>query len=287
MGLGCDGKVESCYQDPITQLPLPEENILKLKQLGNWFSDREPEKNEPNDQPAPPMEAALAKYQSKIDKLNEDLQAVNKELAQTKAQLQINQGFQIELGETQLQLQQLKVELQRYKKEVFEKQKRLTTLESESQSTQEALAKITAEQDWLKQLKVPVRVTDIKRTIPKGDFETLWGFGILSPTVDTIITTGAILVRGWVLGKKAEAETVKVMSQGEILLETKVDHRRPAIAHQYPDISQAGKSGFEFSLAVTGISETIELSLEAILKDETTIALCKFLLTPEIESKDT
>ena len=260
---------------------------MKLKELGNWFSDREPENNQPNEQPAMQTNAALAKYQSKIDKLNEDLQSVQKELAQTKAQLQINQGFQIELGETQLQLQQIKLELQRNKKELFERQKQLSTLESEYQSTKLALTKMSAEQDWLKQLRVPVRVVDIKRTIPRGDFETLWGFGILSPTIDTTITSGAILVKGWVLGKRAEAQTVKVMSQGETLLETKVDRRRPGVVQQYPDISQAGKSGFEFSLAVTGIFETIELNLEAVLKDETTISLCNFILTREIESNDT
>ena len=261
---------------------------MKLKKLGNWFSGEEPEKNKPKDQPPPLTKAALTKYQLKIDKLNEDLQSAQKELAQTKAQLQINQGFQIELGETQLRLQQTQVELQRYKKELFERQKQLSTLESEYQSTQQALAKMTAQQDWLKQLKNPVRVVDIKRTIPKGDFETLWGFGISNPTIDTTITTGAILVKGWVLGKKAKAQTVKVMCRGETLLETKVDRRRPGIAQQYPDISQAGKSGFEFSLAVTGISETIELSLEAALKDETIVSLCNFVLKPQnIESKDT
>ena len=261
---------------------------MKLKKLGNWFSDEEPEKNKPNDQPPPPTDAALAKYQLKIDKLNEDLQSAQKELTQTKAQLQINQGFQIELGETQFRLQQTQVELQRYKKQLFEQQKQLSTLESEYQSTQQALANTIAGQDWLKQLKIPVRVVDIKRTISKGDFETLWGFGILSPTIGTTITTGAILVKGWVLGKKAKAQTVKVMCRGETLLETKVDRRRPGIAQQYPDISMAGKSGFEFSLAVTGIAEIIELSLEAALKDETIVSLCNFVLKPQnIEAKDT
>jgi hypothetical protein len=110
----------------------------------------------------------------------------------------------------------------------------------------------------------------------------------MSPTVETILTTGAIFVRGWVLGKKAQVETVKVLYQGETLLETRVDLRRPVIAQQYPDISLAGQSGFEFSLAVTGINSEIELNLEACLKDETIVSLCNFVLKPQtIESNDT
>ncbi|MEN9871039.1 MAG: hypothetical protein RLZZ171_2027, partial [Cyanobacteriota bacterium] len=94
--------------------------------------------------------------------------------------------------------------------------------------------------------------------------------------------------RGWVLGKKAQAKTVKVIYQGEPLLETTVDLRRPIIAQQYPDILTAGQSGFEFSLAVTGITTETELNLEACLKDETIVSLCNFVLKPQtIESKDT
>jgi hypothetical protein len=90
------------------------------------------------------------------------------------------------------------------------------------------------------------------------------------------------------LGKKAQAKTVKVLYQGETLLETTVDLRRPIIAQQYPDILTAGQSGFEFSLAVTGITTETELNIEACLKDETIVSLCNFVLKPQtIESNDT
>jgi len=264
---------------------------LKLTKLANWFSEEDPEKNKPEKQPAAAVEAQntrLAKTQLKIDKLNNELQESQKELAQTKAQLQINQGFQIELGETQLKLQQSEQELQRLKRELFEQQKQLQTVQTQYKSAQQTLAKLTAEQSWLTQIKTPVQITDIKKTLPKQDFETLWGFGILSPKIDTVITTGAILVRGWVLGKKAQAKKVKILFQGETLLEAAVNLRRPAIAQQYPDISAAGRSGFEFSLAVTGIPTEIELSLEALLEDQSSVSLCNFVLKSRtIESNDT
>lgn len=264
---------------------------MKLTKLANWFSHEDPEKNKLTEQPPEQTEAKWAKMQLKIEKLDQDLQESHKELAQTKAQLQINQGFQIELGETQLKLQQTEAQLQRYKKDLFEQQKQLNIAQDQYQTTQETLAQIAEQKNWLSQLKTPVQIVDIKKTLPKQDFETLWGFGILSPTIETMITTGAIFVRGWVLGKKAQAQTVRVLYQGETLLETIVNLRRPVIAQQYPDIPLAGESGFEFSLAVTGIPSEIELNIEASLADQTIISLCDLLLKPQtidpIESNDT
>jgi hypothetical protein len=264
---------------------------LKLTKLVNWFSNEDREKNKLTEQPPEQTEAKWAKMQLKIEKLDQDLQKSHKELAQTKAQLQINQGFQIELGETQLKLQQTEAQLQRHKKDLFEQQKQLNIAQDQYQTTQETLAEITEQKNWLIQLKTPVQIVDIKKTLPKQDFETLWGFGILSPTIETILTTGAICVRGWVLGKKAQAQTIRVLYQGETLLETTVNLRRPVIAQQYPDIPLAGESGFEFSLAVTGITTEIELNIEASLADQTIVSLCNFLLKPQtidsIESNDT
>ena len=263
-------------------------NNLKLTKIANWFSDEDSEKNQPNEPSLQPTDAKLAKTQLKIEQLNRELKKSHKELAQAQAQLQIHQGFQIELGETQLKLQQTEAELQRYKKDLFAQQQQLNNIQAEYQSTQQTLNKLTEGKNWLNQLKKPIQVVDIKKTLPKQDFETLWGFGIISPTIETTITTGAILVRGWVLGKKAVAKKVKVLYQEQCLLETLVNLRRPIIAQQYPDIPTAGRSGFEFSLALTGIPGETELNLEAVLEDKTTVALCNLVLKPQIiESNDT
>lgn len=252
---------------------------MKLTKLTNWFSDEEPEKNKHSEQPDPPVQREqLAKSQLKIDRLNRDLQASQKELAQTKAQLQIYQGFQIELGETQIELQQTDAELQRYKKELFEQQKELSAAQAKYQKAEQSLAKLSQEQNWLSQLKTPIEIVKIEKTLPKRDFETLWGFGILSPTLETVITHGAIVVRGWVLGKKAQAEEIQLRYQDENLLVTPVKLRRPVVAQQYPDIPAANNSGFEFSLAIGGITTETELILEALLEDGTVVSLCNFVL---------
>ncbi|MEM8718520.1 MAG: hypothetical protein AAGE84_04330 [Cyanobacteria bacterium P01_G01_bin.39] len=261
---------------------------MRLTKLANWFSDGDLEKYQQQAEHAQQAEAQLSKMKSKVDKLNHDYEKSQKELAQTKAQLQINRGFQIELGETQLKLQQAQAMVQRYKQELFEQQKELSQKQLQFQQTQQTLAKLSQSQDWINQIKTPIQIVDIKKTLPKRDFETLWGFGILTPTVDSVIDTGAMLVKGWVLGKKATAQTVKVTYQTETILQTPVELRRPIVIQQYPDIPNANQSGFEFALAVAGITKEIELSLEAILSDQTVVSLCNFVLKPQtIESNDT
>jgi hypothetical protein len=261
---------------------------LKLTKLTNWFSNEDPEKNKLQEPALQQPDAKWEKMESTIEKLNQDLQASHKEIAQAQAQLQINQGFQIELGETQLRLQQAEAQLQRYKQDLFAQQKQLSNLQTEHQTSQQALAQMSEQKNWLSQLQTPIQVVDIQKTLPKQDFETLWGFGILSPNIDTSLTTGAIFVRGWVLGKKSQSQIVRVLYQGETLLETPVDLRRPAIAQQYPDILPAGQSGFEFALGVMGITATTTINIEASLQDNTTVSLCNILLKPQtIESNDT
>ncbi|MGF1589223.1 MAG: hypothetical protein ACFCU7_08275 [Pleurocapsa sp.] len=255
---------------------------MRLTKLANWLSNGDLEKYRLQ---AQQEQAKLPKMESELAKFRRDFQKSQKELAQAKAQLQINQGFQIELGETQQKLQQVQTEAQHYKQELFEQQKQFDLTQSQFQLIQQKLAKA---QNWTQQLKTPIQITDIKKTLPKQDFETLWGFGIITPNVDFTITTGAILVKGWVLGKKAQAQTVRVKYQNESLLETPVQLRRPIVIQQYPDIPSASKSGFEFAVAVASIPAEIELSLEALLTDQTVVSLCDFRLKPlTIESNDT
>ena len=257
--------------------------------LTNWFKNTDLEK-EKDRQPAEVSQDSqdrleLQKLKSENEKFKVRLQQAEKQVAQLQAQLQIGQGFRIELGETQAKLQIAQTEVQRYKKQLFEGQKQLNSIQSQLAQTQQALAKF---QNWEQQLKAPVQIADIKKTLPKENFDTLWGFGIISPEVNFTITTGAILVKGWVLGKKAQAQTIKVAYNGTNILETTVNLRRPRVAQRYPDIPKAGESGFEFSLSVVGISDTAKLSLSAVLADETAIALCDIVLNSrQIESNET
>lgn len=258
---------------------------MRLIKLANWLSEGDLEKYQQQAQLASTAQAKLKKTESELNNLKSDLQQVQKELAQSNAQLQINQGFQQELGETQLRLQKTDIEIQRYKKQLFEQTKQLNSLQLQLKQAKQTVAK---SQNWTEQIAAPIQVKEINKTLPKQDFDTLWGFGIATPQVGSQTIAGAAIVKGWVIGKKAKAISLQVTHQGETILESSINLRRTKIAEQYPDISSAGNSGFEFPLAVTGISTAVEFNLNAVLEDKTIVPLCAIIFEPlPIESKDT
>lgn len=258
---------------------------MKLLKLANWLSNGDLERYKQQAQQAQQEQSKLQQMESELTSLNAKLQETQKQLGQTQAQLQINQGFQIELGETQLRLQKVDGEAKLYKKALFEQQKQFNLTQSQLKHTQQALAR---SQNWLELLKTPIQIVDIQKTLPKQNFDTLWGFGIITPQPQSMSVAGAILVKGWVLGKKSTAKALRVIYQTDILLETPVKHSRPAVMQRYPDIPTANSSGFEFSISVAGIPESAKFKLEALLEDETIVPLCDFLLkSAQIELNDT
>ena len=250
---------------------------MRLQKLANWLSEGDLEQYKKQVKQAQKEQADVQKLKSEVEQVKSQLEQKDKKLVQTQAQLQINKGFQIELGETQLTLQKANAEAQKYKKEVFEQQKQLKSANSQLQQVQKSLAKY---QDWLASLEASVQIVDIQKTLPKHDFETLWGFGIISPKVDTSTECGVLIVKGWVLGKKAKAQILRISSQNNILLKTIVNQSRPKIMQRYPDIPTAINCGFEFALSISNIASVTKLSLEVVLEDETIVPLCEITLDP-------
>lgn len=221
----------------------------------------------------------LNKYQRQVESTKNRLQEAESEVAnlriqskqsrmeleQLSAQLQINQGFQIELGQAQIELKQSKAQLQQCQAE-------LEQLQNSQSQPQPTPTELVDSHNWLKQIQLPVEVVEVKR-LPQRDFETLWGFGISSPTANSQAIAGSILLRGWVLGKKSLATKVKVIYQGQTLIETSVEQPRPAITQYYPDIPAAANSGFEVPFSVVAMDSEVELELQAVMKDESIIAL--------------
>jgi len=258
---------------------------VRQNKLANWLSEGDLEKYQQQAQLASTAQAQLKQVESKLDKLQSQLQQTEKELAQNQAQLQIYQGFQQELGETQLKLQKAERENQRYKKELFEQTKRLNLLQTQLAQAKKIVAR---SQNWIEQIMTLVQVQNIEKTLPKKDFDTLWGFGIISPKIESTSTAGATIVKGWAIGKQAKAVSLKVIYETETILEVPIELRRPKIAEQYPDIPSAHHSGFEFPLSVVGISNPTKFDLEVVLEDQTVVPLCAIIFQPvPIESKGT
>ena len=174
----------------------------------------------------------------------------------------MTQGFQVELGETHLKLKETFNKLRQCQQKLTQQQQEIKPV-----STQPVNHK-----DWYQQLQTIVDVLEVKR-LPQEDFDSLWGFTIASPIAETKILGGSIIFKGWVLGKKALATTIKINHQGKTLVETPVNLPSPGVTQYYPDISAAGKSGFETSLSIVGIPKEAELEIQVLLENKDTINL--------------
>lgn len=210
-------------------------------------------------------ETAKAQWQQlELDLENSKVQLKQShiELEQTKAELQIAKSFQRELGKTQSQLKQCQEKLQ-------QQQQELERSPTQLEQTQKELA---ASQDWLQQLKTKIEVVEVKR-LPIKDFEALWGFDIGIPSPQTELTAGLLTVKGWVLGKRAEAKIIKIIYQQETLIETTVNRPRKFVKQKYPEVPAADSCGFETAFSVAGIPATTELEIQVVLADESLIPL--------------
>ncbi|MGF1540930.1 MAG: hypothetical protein ACFCU5_10845 [Pleurocapsa sp.] len=244
-----------------------------LLKLSNWLSggalDRYREQTEL-------AKAKLKQAESTIEELKTNNKQIQRELAQTQAQLQINRGFQLELGDAQIRLRQLETELEVCQQQLLSSEQQL---QQSNNQLQTQTVQLNQSQNWLEKLKDPIEIVKIAKILPKGDFDSLWGFGLNYPQAQTAINTGAIIIRGWVLGKKATATKIRVIYQEHLLSEIPVNLPSPMITQQYPDIPNAGNSGFESCLAVTGIPLEHELKLQVLLDDESVIPLCAIFFT--------
>ncbi|MDJ0689949.1 MAG: hypothetical protein QNJ41_15710 [Xenococcaceae cyanobacterium MO_188.B32] len=206
--------------------------------------------------------AKLQKAQINVDNLKKQLQYSKREEEQAKAQLLISQGFQIELGETQLKLKETSNKLLRCQQQLTRQQQEIKQIST----------KPVSYEDWYQQLQTTVDVLEVKR-LPQEDFDSLWGFSIASPKAETKISGGSIIVKGWVLGKKSLATTIRLNHQGKTLVETPVNLPSPGVTQYYPDIAAAGKSGFETSLSVVGIPTKAELEIQVLLENQDIVNL--------------
>ena len=240
--------------------------------LSNWLSEGALYRYQ---RQAELAKSTLKQYESTIEELNAQLKQNRIEIEQLAAQLQISQGLQVELGETQLKLREAIAESEDCRKKLPETQKQLAQLKSQLQQTQQDLSQ---SQNWLEQLKNPIQVVDIQKRLPKQDFDSLWGFGVNSPDVNTIAVAGSVLIKGWALGRKSPVTHIRISYQQQTIIETPANLSRPEITNRYPEIPKADKSGFEVAISVVGMPSEAELEIQAILQDETVLPLCAIFL---------
>ncbi len=239
--------------------------------LSNWLSGGAIAKYR---QQAETAKAQWQQLELDLEKIQDQLKQSQIELEQTKAQLQIAKGFQVELGQTQWQLQQTEVELKQCQEKCQQQQQELERSRSQLEQAKQELA---GSRDWLQQLQTRIEVVKVER-LPIKDFETLWGFDIGTPSPQTEVNAGLLAIKGWVLGKRAEAKIIKIVCQQQTLIETTVDRPRKFVQQQYPEIPAADSCGFETAFSVAGMPANTELEVQAVLADESLIPLSRIYL---------
>ena len=240
--------------------------------LSNWLSDGALEKYQ---RQAEIARGKLKQCEMKIDSLSAQLEQSQTDIERFEAQLKISEGFQVELGEAQIELHSVKTQGQRCQQELKTTKERLNAIEAQYQ---QAAIKLSKSENWLEQVQQTIEVVEIKKLLPKQEFDTLWGFGLGSPRANTTITGGSVVIKGWVLGRKSVVSKVRITSQQQPILNAETGQARPTVSQQYPDIPGAGNSGFEASLAVIGIPQKLELAVEAVLDNDRVIPLCAICL---------
>jgi tetratricopeptide (TPR) repeat protein len=119
----------------------------------------------------------------------------------------------------------------------------------------------------------PIRILNIQEValISPEDPELLWGCNIDSPTFRTYATASSILIGGWVIGKKSRAVKVELIRDGEVIRDILVNQHRPDVAAVFQGVPLAENSGYATEWEITGTLPECEISIQAVLADETRV----------------
>ncbi len=112
--------------------------------------------------------------------------------------------------------------------------------------------------------------------VPLIDCQGLLAFNLDAPETGSQIDADAVEFRGWVLGKMSPAIAVEVIHQGRVLKTIAVNVPRPDVTQTYPQVSEAGFSGFQAILDLSRVIEnTDKLMLYGILRDQSIVKMAE------------
>jgi len=107
--------------------------------------------------------------------------------------------------------------------------------------------------------------------VPASDCSALVDFCIDRPQKGSRVNVAEVEMAGWVLGKTAPAIAVEVIRGDRILRTIPVSDPRPDVAAVHPDRPTAGVCGFKGTVNLGQVSGEEELTLQAVLRDETAL----------------
>jgi glycosyltransferase involved in cell wall biosynthesis len=103
--------------------------------------------------------------------------------------------------------------------------------------------------------------------------QSLWGRHIDLPKPDTQTEASAVDLMGWVLGKESPAVAIELLHDGKVIRRFPLNARRPDIAEAFPNVPGAEESGFRTTVSLLGATPELEVSLQAVLKDQSRVPI--------------
>ena len=110
-------------------------------------------------------------------------------------------------------------------------------------------------------------LTVLEVSKPMDSSPLVLNYAIDSLKVGQKISSAAVEIRGWLIGRNSKAITIQVIYRDQILQMIPVEQSRLDVAKVYPGIPGAERSGFVGTIAATKLSGTFDLSLQAIFED--------------------
>lgn len=189
------------------------------------------------------------------------------------------ESAQVKLSKTLSELEFLSERFDRTQQELNQTKTKLQATQSQLESAQLECSKNSASTeanpDWLTQVNETVRVVALNY-LPIEEPNALWGFKLGSPQLDMKINGGSIVVKGWILGKKASVNHFRISYGEEILAQIPVNLPSGWLAQKFPDLPEAKNSYFETALTISGAPEKAELLIEALFADRSSLAVATF-----------
>ena len=93
--------------------------------------------------------------------------------------------------------------------------------------------------------------------------KSLLGFHIDEPS-EVRVVADYIDLKGWVIGKKTDAQKIKLLYENTSIFECRIDGYRPDVAEVY-SLARASISGFKVPLVIGGVAEETVLDLVVVL----------------------
>ncbi|MGD1713245.1 glycosyltransferase family 92 protein [Dapis sp. BLCC M172] len=116
-----------------------------------------------------------------------------------------------------------------------------------------------------------VKILNIKNLEPVSEY--LFGCQIVKPIIEAKINTYSIEIAGWVLGKNAPVETVRLINQGKVIRKVTVNRNSPEATKIYPKNLLVKQCGFSTIVGLAGLPLKSEIIVEAILPNNTQVAI--------------